>query len=119
MSNIAKELKLSAECIGDLHKLGINTMIDNVTTHPAATKILKAMGSHYMSVAPALLKESDDNIKRIINVCHRHSILILLSGINRAEDVNLSWSHGADLLEGNYIHPPAEDTEFSFAPVVI
>ncbi|WP_419604790.1 EAL domain-containing protein [Thiolapillus sp.] len=119
LSQIAKNLKLSSECISGLHQLEINTMIDSFTTHPAALKILKAMGSRYMSAAPALLKENDDTIKRIINTCHRHSILILLPGINRAEDVNLCWFFGADLLEGNYIHPPAEDTDFSFSPVIV
>jgi len=119
LSQIAKNLKLANECIAALHRLDINTMIDSFTTHPAALKILKAMGCRYMSAAPALLKEKDDTIKRIINVCHRHSILILLPGINRPEDINLCWSCGADLLEGNYIHAPTEDTDFSFSPVVV
>ena len=119
LSQIAKNLKLANECLSALHQLEISTMINNVTKHPAALKILKAMRSRYMSAAPALLKEDDDTIKRIINVCHRHSILILVPEINRAEDINLCWSYGADLLEGNYIHPPTEDTDFSFSPVVV
>ncbi len=48
LSQIAKNLKLSSECISGLHQLEINTMIDSFTTHPAALKILKAMGSRYM-----------------------------------------------------------------------
>ncbi|WP_456417094.1 EAL domain-containing protein [Thiolapillus sp.] len=119
LSQIAKNLKASRNCIAALHQLDISTMIDSFSEHPAAIKILKAMSSRYMSVSPGLLGTDDDVIKRIINVCHRRSVLILLPDINRAEDVNLCWSHGADLLEGSYIHPATKDTDFAFSPVVV
>lgn len=119
LSQVVKDLNLSRDCITSLHQLDINTMIDSFTDHPAAIKILKAMGSRYMSVSPSLLNADCDVIKRIIDVCHRRSILILLPGINRAEDVNLCWSFGTDLLEGTYIHPTTEDTSFGFAPVIV
>ncbi|WP_456376552.1 EAL domain-containing protein [Thiolapillus sp.] len=119
LSQVAKNLKLSRDCIAALHQLDISTMIDSFSEHPAAIKILKAMRSHYMSVSTSLLSADDDAIKRIINVCHRRSILILLPEINRAEDVNLCWSYGADLLEGAYIHPPTKDTSFNYARVIV
>lgn len=119
LTQIAKDLKLAQQCIFALHKEDINTMIDSFTDHPAAIKILKAMGSRYVSISSNLLNADDELIKKIINVCHKRSILILLPGINRVEDVNLLWSTGADLLEGAYIHPPAEDTSFSFSPTVV
>lgn len=119
LSHVARDLKRSRNCMAALHRTDINTMIDNFTEHPAATKILKVMESRYMSVSPALLKAEDDVIKRIINVCHRRSILIVLPGINRVTDVNLCWSFGADLLEGAYIHPPMQDTSFSFSRVIV
>lgn len=115
LSHVAKDLKRSRECIAALHRTDINTMIDSFTEHPAAIKILKVMGSRYMSASPKLLNAEDDAIKRVINVCHRRSILVVLPGINRAEDINLCWSFGADLLEGTYIHPPMPDTSFKFS----
>ncbi|HDK38194.1 MAG TPA: EAL domain-containing protein, partial [Thiolapillus brandeum] len=119
LSQVAKDLGLSRNCITALHKLNINTMIDDFTDHPAAIKILKAMGNRYISVSASLLKAEDTVIKKLIDVCHQHSVLILLPGINRAENVNLYWSYGADLLEGAYIHPVTEDTSFSFKPVIV
>ncbi len=119
LSQVAKNLKRSRDCITALHQLDISTMIDSFSEHPAAIKILKAMGSRYMSVSTSLLGADDDVIKRIINVCHRRSVLILLPEINRAEDINLCWSYSADLLEGAYIHPATKDTSFDYAPVIV
>jgi EAL domain-containing protein (putative c-di-GMP-specific phosphodiesterase class I) len=119
LTQIAKDLKLAQQCMFTLHKQDINTMVGSFTDHPAAIKILKAMGSRYVSISSNLLKADDNMVRKIIEVCHKRSILILLPGINRAEDVNLLWSTGADLLEGAYIHPPTEDTHFSFPPTVV
>ncbi len=119
LSQIAKNLKRSRNCIAALHQMDTSTMIDSFSEHPAAIKILKAMGSRYMSASTSLLGADDDVIKRIINVCHRRSILILLPQINHAEEINLCWSFGADLLEGAYIHPAAKDTSFNFTPVIV
>ena len=119
LTQIAKDLKLAQNCLFALHNEGINTMIESFTDHPAAIKILKAMGSRYVGMSSSLLKADDALIRKIIKVCHKRSILIFLPNINRAEDVNLLWSTGADILEGTYIHPPTEDTSFSFSPTVV
>ncbi|BAO45024.1 hypothetical protein TBH_C2112 [Thiolapillus brandeum] len=118
LSQIAKDLKLARDCIQALHKLEIETMIDQFSEHPAAIKILKVMNSSYISVTQKLLDADDEVIHRIINVCHKRGVRILLPGIRRPQEVNLHWSSGADLLEGPYIHPATKDTEFSFPAVV-
>ncbi len=118
LSQIAKDLKLARDCTEALHKLDVETMIDQFSDHPAAIKILKVMSCRYISVNHKLLNTSDDIVHRIINVCHKRGVRILLPGIASPDDVNLHWSSGADLLEGPYIHPSTKDTSFSFPPVV-
>jgi EAL domain-containing protein (putative c-di-GMP-specific phosphodiesterase class I) len=118
LSRIAKDLKRARDCIEALHKLDIETMIDQFSDHPAAVKILKVMNCRYISANSKLLKTSDDIVHRIINVSHKRGVRILLPGISRPDEVNLHWSAGADLLEGPYIHPATDDTTFSFPSVV-
>ncbi len=118
LSQIAKDLERSRDCIEALHKLDIETMIDQFSDHPAAVKILKVMNCRYISVSNKLLNTDNDTVHRVINVCHKRGVRILLPGISRPQDVNLRWSSGADLLEGPYINPATDDTTFSFAPVV-
>jgi EAL domain-containing protein (putative c-di-GMP-specific phosphodiesterase class I) len=118
LSQIARNLKSARDCTEALHKLDIQTMIDQFSEHPAAIKILKVMNSSYITVTRKLLDADDEVIHRIINVCHKRGVRILLPGIRRPQDVNLHWSSGADLLEGPYIHPATKDTEFSFPAVV-
>ncbi|WP_456447485.1 EAL domain-containing protein [Thiolapillus sp.] len=118
LSQIAKDLKRARDCTEALHKLDIETLIDKFSEHPTAIKILKVMNSHYINVTPKLLNADDEVIHRIINVCHKRGVQILLPGIRSPQEVNLHWSSGADLLEGPYIHPATKDTQFSFPPVV-
>ena len=118
LSQIAKDLKLARDCTGALHKLDIETMIDKFSEHPTAIKILKVMSSRYINVTPKLLNADDEVIHRIINVCHKRGVRILLPGIRNPQEVNLHWSSGADLLEGPYIHPATKYTQFSFPAVV-
>ena len=117
LSQIAKDLKRARDCIEALQKLDIETMIDQFSDHPAAVKILKVMRCRYISVNSKLLNADNDTVNRIINVCHKRGVRILLPGISRPQDVNLHWSSGADILEGPYIHPATDDTSFSFPPV--
>ncbi|WP_456372591.1 EAL domain-containing protein [Thiolapillus sp.] len=118
LSQIAKDLKQAKNCTEALHKLDVETMIDQFSEHPAAIKILKVMNSRYIGVAPKLLNADDELVHRVINVCHKRGVRILLPGIKRPQDVNLHWSSGADLLEGPYIHPATDDTSFCFSPVI-
>jgi EAL domain-containing protein (putative c-di-GMP-specific phosphodiesterase class I) len=118
LSQIARDLKPARDCTEALHKLDIETMIEQFSEHPAAIKILKVMDSRYISVSHKLLNAGDELVHRIINVCHKRGVRILLPGISRPQEVNLHWSSGADLLEGPYIHPATHDTGFSFSPVI-
>ena len=118
LPQVAKDLKRSMDCIEALQNLDIETMIEQFSDHPAAIKILKVIRCRYISVNGKLLNADDDTVNRIINVCHKRGVRILLPGISRPQDVNLHWSSGADLLEGPYIHPATDDTAFSFRRVV-
>lgn len=119
LSQISRDIKSAHRCLSGLHKLEIETMISGFTDHPAALKILRALGSQYISVSEALQKGEKGVIEHRIQACHRLGVRILLPEINSPEDVNLHWSAGADLLAGNYIHPETKDTHFSFPPVIV
>jgi len=108
--------------------MDVETMIERFSDHPAALKILRAMNSRYISVSESLQKAEDGIIEHRILECHKLGVKILLPEINMKillpeinspEDVNLSWSAGADLLAGNYIHPAVRDIDFSFPPVIV
>ncbi len=119
LSQISKNLQQSHRCIAGLHQMEVETMIERFSDHPAALKILRAMNSRYISVSESLQKAEDGVIEHRILECHKLGVKILLPEINSPEDVNLSWSAGADLLAGNYIHPAVRDIDFSFPPVIV
>ena len=118
LSQISKDLKQSHHCISALRSTNVETMIEGFSEHPAALKILRVMGCNYVSVSPSLQKGEDGVVEHRIQACHKHGVKILLPAIDAPEDVNLHWSAGADLLAGEYIHPPVRSTEFSFPPVI-
>ncbi len=119
LSHISRDLKRAHQCIAALHEQGVETMIEGFTEHPAALKILRAMGSRYVSVSPGLQKGEDGVVEHRTKACHRMGVRILLPEIDAPEEVNLLWSAGADLLAGNYIQPPTRDLGFRFPPVIV
>jgi len=119
LSAISKDLKQAHHCFSELHEMGVETMIEGFNHHPAALKILRALGSRYVSVSESLQKGEDGVVEHRIKACHRLGVRILLPEINGPDEVNLHWSAGADLLAGNYIQPPTRDIDFRFPPVII
>jgi EAL domain-containing protein (putative c-di-GMP-specific phosphodiesterase class I) len=119
LSQISQYLVEAHECISALHKSDIETMIEGFSHHPAAIKVLRAMNSHYVSVSESLQQTEDGIIEHRIQECRKLGVKILLPEIHTPEEVNLFWATGADLLAGNYIHPPVRDIDFSFPPTVI
>ncbi len=119
LPHIVKDLKAAKYCFASLHRIGLDTMIDAFTNHPAAAKILRAMGSRYVSAATKMRNASDDRVETLISNCRKQGVLIMVSNISSAHDINLGWSAGADLLEGSYIHPPTKDTGYRFPSVIV
>ena len=119
LPHIVKVLKPAKRCFSELHKLDALTMIDAFTDHPGAQKILRVMGTRYAHISSTLLNASDDNVRSVIKYCKKRRVALFLSGINKPEEMNLTWSEGADMLEGSYIHPPTQDLQFRFSPVIV
>jgi len=119
LSAISKNLKQAHQCFIELHEMGVETMIEGFNHHPAAVKILHALGSRYVSVSESLQRAEDGVVEHRIKTCHQLGVRILLAEVNGPDKVNLHWSAGADLLAGNYIQPPIRDIDFRFPPVII
>ncbi len=119
LSAISRDPKQAQHCLSALHEMGIDTMIEGFSQHPTALKLLRPLGSRYVSVSEKLQKGEDGVVEHRIQACHHLGIRILLPAIDTPGDVNLHWSAGADLLAGDYIHPAIPDTDFRFAPVIV
>ena len=119
LAAISHDPKQAQQCLSALHEMGIDTMLEGFSQHPTALKLLRPLGSRYVSVSEKLQKAEDGVVEHRIQTCRHLGIHILLPGIDTPEDVNLHWSAGADLLAGDYIHPATPDTDFRFAPVIV
>ena len=118
LSQISRDLRQAHRCISALHEQEIDTLIEGFTEHPAALKILRALGSRYIGVSQKLRLGDDGVVEHRIQACHRMGVQILVPNIDGPDQVNLLWSVGADLIAGDYVQPPTTDLGFSFEPAV-
>jgi len=119
LSEISKDIKAAYRNIRELHEIGIQTSLNHFSEKPAAFKVLKLLGSSYIEVNPKLLKANKRMINLIIDCAHDLNVKILLSEVNKEDSIDLNWSAGADLLQGNYIKPPLENMNFNFPRVIV
>lgn len=118
LSELSRDIHAAHECISEVHKLNIRVSLRKFSDNPAALKVLQLLRAEYIEIPPRLLLADKIIIDRILYICHKLGVGVVLCDINTANEVSLEWSTGASMLMGNYIQPPTNDMKFHF-PVTL
>ncbi len=118
LSQLSQDIRAAHQCINELHKLNIRILLQRFSDNPAALKVLKLLRAEYIEIPSRLLQTETKIITSILDMCKKLGVSVVLSDINSADEINLDWSNGANMLMGDYIHPPMDDTKFHFPPTL-
>lgn len=119
LSNLSHDLKAAKQHISMLRKMDIRICLSQFPEKPAAFKLLRYVRGNYIRIAKRLLKTDKQTIQSIINQAHQAKAQVIISHIDDPRAIDLHWSSGADLLQGDFIQPPMEEMDYDFAQVVI
>lgn len=119
LSSLSHDLKAAKKHIAALHNMDIKVCLSQFPEKPAAFKLLRYVRGNYIRIAKRLLKTQKETIKAIIDEAHNAKARVVISDIDDPRAIDLHWSSGADLLQGDFIQPPMDGLDYNFAQVVI
>lgn len=119
LSSLSHDLKAAKSNIRRLRDMDIQVSLSHFAEKPAAFKVLRYVRGRYIRIAPRLLTADRDTINMIIGEAHKAGARVIVSGIDDPRAIDLHWSSGADLLQGDFIQRPLESMDYDFTQVVI
>ncbi len=119
LSSLSHDLKAAKGNIRQLRDMDIQVSLSHFAEKPAAFKVLRYVRGRFIRVAPRLLTADRDTINMIIGEAHKSGARVIVSGIDDPRAIDLHWSSGADLLQGDFIQRPLESMDYDFTQVVI
>lgn len=119
LRSLSHDPKIAKKHIKMLHKMDIQVCLSWFPEKPAAFKLLRYVNGNYIRIARRLLKADRETIKTIVDEAHEAKAKVIISHIDDPRAIDLHWSSGADLLQGDFIHPAMEEMDYDFAQVVI
>ena len=119
LSALSHDLKAAKQAIGQLHAMDIRVCLSHFAEKSAAFKVLRYVRGNFIRIAPRLLKADKETITTVINEAHRANARVVVSNIDDPRAIDLHWSSGADLLQGDFIQQAMETMEYDFTQVVI
>ena len=118
IADLSHDLKIAMHNHKALKQLDVEICITRFPEKPAAFKVLNFLRSKYIQVAPRLLKADAATISTVVEQVHAAGAKVIVSNIDDPRSVDLHWSSGADLLQGNFIQRPLEHMDYDFYQVV-
>lgn len=118
LSQLSQDIRAAHQCITELHELNIRVSLRHFSDKLAALKVLKLLQAEYVEIPSRLLQADTKTIATILEVCKKLGVTVVLCDITTADEINLDWSHGVNMLMGDYIQPPMDDTKFHFPPTL-
>lgn len=119
LNDLSKDLKAARDLVLGLRKLDIAVVISRFPDKPAAFKVLRFLRPQYLRISPRLLTAERNVISNMIEQAHSAKVQVIVSNIDDPRAIDLHWSSGADLLQGNFIQRPLESMDYDFTQVVI
>lgn len=119
IADLSRDLKVAMRNHRELKALDIDICVSRFPEKPAAFKVLNFLRAKYIQVAPRLLKADAATIGTVVEQVHATGAKVIVSNIDDPRSVDLHWSSGADLLQGNFIQRPLEHMDYDFYQVVV
>ena len=119
LTDLSQDLKGVGRNLSALRDLDIEACISRFPEKPAAFKVLRFLRAGYIEVTPRLLKADQATISSVVQQAHALRAKVIVANIDDARCVNLHWSTGADLLQGNFIQHPLEQMDYDFYQIVV
>ena len=119
LSSTSHDLKTAQQHINMLHKMDIAVCLSQFPEKPAAFKLLRYVRGDYIRIAKRLLKTDRQTITSIVSEAHQAKAKVIISHIDDPRSIDLHWSSGGDLLQGDFIQPPIDSMDYDFSQVVI
>lgn len=119
LSNLSHDLKAAKALVGALHQMDIAICISQFPEKSAAFKLLRYVSGDYIRIAKRLLKSDRQTIMTVVNEAHNAKAKVIISHIDDPRSIDLHWSSGGDLLQGDFIQPPIDNLDYDFSQVVI
>ncbi len=119
LCGLSHNLKTAKQAASRLREMDIRICLSDFAEKPAAFKVLRHVRGHFIRIAPRLLKADKEIIATVIHEAHRVNARVVVSNIDDPSAIDLLWSSGADLLQGDFIQQAMETMEYDFTQVVI
>ena len=119
LASLSHDLKAAKTHVSMLHKMDIAVCISEFPEKPAAFKLLRYIQGSYIRIAQRLLKADRKTITSIVQEAHNAKAKVIISHIDDPKSIDLHWSSGGDLLQGDFIQPPIDNLDYDFSQVVI
>ncbi len=119
LSALSNDLKAAKQAIKRIREMDIRVCLSRFAEKPAAFKVLRYVRGNFVRIAPRLLKADRETIATVIRETHRARARVVVPDIDDPHAIDLNWSTGADLLQGDFIQPASETMEYDFTQVVI
>jgi len=119
LSSLSHDLKAAKKLLGALHRMDIAVCISQFPEKSAAFKVLQYIDGDYIRIAKRLLKSDRQTIMSVVNQAHNAKAKVIISHIDDPKSIDLHWSSGGDLLQGDFIQPPIDNLDYDFSQVVI
>jgi EAL domain-containing protein (putative c-di-GMP-specific phosphodiesterase class I)/DNA-binding response OmpR family regulator len=119
LCELSYNLKTAKQAASKLREMDIRICLSDFAEKPAAFKVLRHIRGNFIRIAPRLLKADKKTIATVIHEAHRVNARVVVSNIDDPGAIDLLWSSGADLLQGDFIQQAMETMEYDFTQVVI
>ncbi len=119
LSALSHDLKAAKQAISQLREMDIRVCLSRFAEKPAAFKVLRHVRGNFIRIAPRLLRADKETITTVIREAHRLNARVVVSNIDDPRAIDLHWSSGADLLQGDFIQQAMDTMEYDFTQVVI
>jgi len=119
LSILSHDLKAAKGLVGALHQMDIAICISQFPEKSPAFKLLRYVSGDYIRIAKRLLKSDRQTIMSVVNEAHSAKAKVIISHIDDPRSIDLHWSSGGDLLQGDFIQPPIDNLDYDFSQVVI
>ncbi|HHI77348.1 MAG TPA: response regulator [Gammaproteobacteria bacterium] len=119
LSALSHDLKAAKTAIARLREMDIQVCLSHFAEKKAAFKVLRYVRGRYIRIAPRLLKADRETIAMVIANAHKSGAKVIVSHIDDPRAIDLHWSSGADILEGDFIQQPLDSMDYDFTQVVI
>ncbi|RMG34969.1 MAG: response regulator [Gammaproteobacteria bacterium] len=119
LSSVSRDLKAAKGNLRKLREMDVQASLSRFPDKTAAFKVLRYLRCRFVRVAPPLLTADHETIDRFISEVHELSTKVIVSGIDDPRAIDLHWSSGADLLQGDFIQHPLETMDYDFSQVII